>query len=254
MSSTLIWASSSDNSSAEDEIPRIVGGYRLGQHQYPYVAGYSSQQGDQLIFLCGASIISKTFVLTAAHCVDVKTNGLGVVRVGSLTKNQGGEVVKVKAAFVHELFKTQVDHDFALLQLEQPLKLSKTVKKVHLPEKNFEIPEGESVFVAGWGRLAEHGALSNQLMGIHLKVFNTKKCVEIYSNMEEQASKNNICTYVGQGKDACDGDSGGGLIHKSVIVGVVSFGEGCAREGVPGVYSKVSMVVDWIKEVMEKFS
>lgn len=238
----------SDNSSAEAEVPRIIGGTLIGANKYPHVAGYYANRYERLLFKCGASIISPTYLITAAHCVN-RNMDLGAIRAGSVFREKGGQVVNVKQAFLHELYKITPDHDFALLQLERPLELNRATKTIQLPEKNFEIKEGESVFVAGWGKLGENGLLSRRLMGVTLKVFNTKKCVKIYDNLQDTATENHICTF-SRHKDACNGDSGGGLIHKSILVGVVSFGHGCARDGIPGGFSKVSMVVDWIRRVM----
>jgi secreted trypsin-like serine protease len=106
--------------------------------------------------------------------------------------------------------------------------------------------------VAGWGSLEENGSISYTLQQIELTILSNKNqfCVKQISYKITQ-----FCAgYIQGGKDACQGDSGGPLMiyNRSTrtwhIAGIISYGYGCARTDYPGVYTRVSMFVDWINE------
>ena len=102
------------------------------------------------------------------------------------------------------------------------------------------------MIVAGWGDTTENGRTSNNLMHVTIPFVSNTACRNSYgSNIRDT----NICAGVA-GKDSCQGDSGGPGVYsnagKTSIVGVVSFGYGCARPGYPGAYTRVSSYIDWI--------
>lgn len=104
---------------------------------------------------------------------------------------------------------------------------------------------------AGWGRTSEGGSSSDALLKVEVPFVSANKCSASYPN---QITDRMICAGFDEGgKDSCQGDSGGPLVKGNgssrVLVGVVSWGEGCARPGKYGVYSKVSSVIDWINSV-----
>lgn len=123
--------------------------------------------------------------------------------------------------------------------------------------------EGISLYVAGWGRTEEQGMPSNILQQVALPVLKTEVCKDRYRKQNRLIDAVNqfnnavICVgYLEGGKDSCQGDSGGPLMRPSVqnnkVVyfqeGIVSYGIGCARQDVPGVYTRVSTFIDWISE------
>jgi trypsin len=110
------------------------------------------------------------------------------------------------------------------------------------------IAVGTNVVVTGWGRTSEGGSSSTTLRQVTVQIINQSTCNSAYS-AHGGVSSNMICAGVpGGGRDACQGDSGGPLIttNPRSLVGIVSWGVGCARPQFPGVYARVSSVCNWI--------
>lgn len=234
------------------EEPRIVGGRELGRSKYPYVVAYYVRRYGALEFQCGGSILTIHYVLSAAHCVD-NMEGQGAIRAGSLHRDRGGELIPISQTFVHPKYNsTFVSNDYALFKLKTPLRLGRNVRRIRLPPPNLIIPDGSKVFVTGWGQTSEGGSISKRLLGVPLKKIGVMECKKVYANLTSKITDMNICAQGAPGKDSCGGDSGGGLIYNSMIVGVVSFGVGCARPGVPGVYADTLKVLKWINDTIEK--
>jgi len=110
---------------------------------------------------------------------------------------------------------------------------------------------GQSVVVAGWGATSEGGSGSDQLLKLTVPVLSNSDCLTAYSGITNSM----VCAgYLTQsGKDSCQGDSGGPLTigtgTTARLVGVVSWGQGCARLGYPGVYARVSEVQSWVNSI-----
>ena len=110
------------------------------------------------------------------------------------------------------------------------------------------------LWVAGWGAVKESGPTAGILKEVSLPIIGAKKCKQLVDDPSFYTKKC-ICTgYPEGGQDACQGDSGGPLFHvnggQQILVGVVSWGEGCARKNSPGVFSRVSYYLNWMKSIM----
>lgn len=141
-----------------------------------------------------------------------------------------------------------IKNDIALIKTKSRLRLGrKNAKKVKLPRKNSE-PRGK-VLVSGWGLESENGTeVSDRLKVVRVPVVSRKKCKEAYGDI---LTKNMFCAGVLKkgDKDSCQGDSGGPAVNRvKRLVGIVSFGKGCAKPDYPGVYTKVSKYINWIKK------
>lgn len=230
-------------------VRRIVGGSPAVDHsEYSYSVAYLTHQNGRLQFQCGGSVLTKNFILSAAHCVNNEKSE-GVVRAGSLEKDTGGELVNIKKSIIHEKFNRQlIVYDFVLFLLDTPLQLSSTISTVSLPYPDLRIPNGSTFTVTGWGLLGEGSKSSNKLMAVELRKSSEEDCKSVYREEDIQVTDVHICAEGDPGKDTCNGDSGGGLVYGSMIVGVVSYGIGCSRPGVPGIYGDVRRVLSWINE------
>ncbi|XP_019868245.2 trypsin-1 isoform X2 [Aethina tumida] len=227
---------------------RIVGGQATGINRYPWVARivYDGR------FHCGASLLSSDYVLTAAHCVrKLKRSKIRIIlgdHDQSTTTDVPAKMRAVAAIIRHRNFDSDsYNHDIALLKLRKPVEFTKNIKPVCLP--TLSEPAGKTGTVVGWGRTAEGGMLPNIVQEVEVPILTLAQC----RAMKYRASR--ITSYMlcaGKGSmDSCQGDSGGPLLvhnkDKFEIVGIVSWGVGCARPGYPGVYTRVSKYLNWIK-------
>ncbi|KAM7074290.1 kallikrein-14-like, partial [Ciconia maguari] len=221
---------------------RIIGGRPCSINQRPFQVALI-KRGQ---ILCGGSLLSDQWVLTAAHCRqpirDVK------VLIGTDTLRDGtGQVRLVSRIQVHPAYNPyKNDNDFMLLKLNRPVQFNNNIKKIRLATR---CPiEGTTCTVSGWGTTQSPGAkLPKDLQCATIEVFGKEKCARAYGNA---VTPNMFCAGVPQGGiDSCQGDSGGPLVCNGVLQGVVSWGMAvCGRRGQPGVYSNVCRAVPWIRK------
>ena len=222
---------------------KIVGGVEASVGEFPFIV--SLQSGSHF---CGGSLIRKNWVLTAAHCVKGGTVRKILVGLHDQKNAVNAEVLTLKTIIAHPLYNTRtMEYDYALIQTNEdssyaPIALNPT-------EIGFGADEIMST-VAGWGTLREGSySLPAKLQKVDLPLVSTDECNKGYKG---QIKDTMLCAgYPQGGKDSCQGDSGGPLVANDVngdryLIGVVSWGQGCARANYYGVYSKVSAVYDWI--------
>ncbi|CAL4105092.1 unnamed protein product, partial [Meganyctiphanes norvegica] len=232
---------------------RIVGGQVAELHEWRWQAALRLRE-DNLQF-CGATLIADQWLLTAAHCmVNFQTSSV-TVSLGEHDKNTGSDTtatrhIGIKRSIIHPDYDTTTqENDIALLELESYTS-NTAIHPICLPTKNAASTfAGSTGTVTGWGTTSWQGQDSSHLQEVELPIITNTKC----SNDLEQYTITDkmICTYA-VGKDACQGDSGGPLVWKSPsghynLVGVVSFGYRCAETGYPGVYTRVTKYLPWIK-------
>jgi secreted trypsin-like serine protease len=229
-------SASADTSGAAAPVqPRIVGGNQASVADYPYAVYLTDLDGNQF---CGAVIVSRTAVATAAHCaLAMSRTKMHVVAGRQDKRSTGGVDLSVSRTWVQPDFSDPgKGNDIAVLTIRGSLPYQPV--KVADSGDTADYAPGTKATVLGWGRIADGGDRSDYLRSAVVPLATDKSCTASYGNYDP---KSMICAGYDQGGiDACQGDSGGPLVVGDTLIGIVSWGDGCAKAGKPGVYTRVS--------------
>ncbi|RDW58266.1 hypothetical protein BP5796_12196 [Coleophoma crateriformis] len=223
----------------------IVGGTTASLGEFPYIVSLSYSGSH----FCGGVLLNAYTVLTAAHCsVDYGASSVKV-RAGTLTWASGGTQVGVSSIVVHPSYNSDTtDNDIALWHLSSPLAASSTIGYATLPVQGSDPVVDTTTTTAGWGLLSESGStLPATLRKVSVPVISRATCRAEYGT--SAVTTNMFCAGLAAGgKDSCSGDSGGPIIDTStgVLLGLVSWGQGCAEAGYAGVYSRLGNYVTYV--------
>ncbi|XP_051687670.1 serine protease 52 isoform X2 [Oryctolagus cuniculus] len=229
----------------------VIGGEPASITDFPWQVGILSQG----YYLCGGTILSEWWILTASHCfIRANKSNLSIVHGTDDFNSTNLKKVQVDKLIMHSGFDSWIlDNDIALLLLKSPLRLDVKSTPICL-SKVTNIRKWSGCWVTGWGvtRAKSIGAPSSKLQKVDLKLMHWDTCFSVLPMF----TKNMLCARNSQGgKDSCQGDSGGPLIcHKKnnnsvwYQLGIVSWGAECGHKEIPGVYTKVSSYLSWIKK------
>ncbi|XP_049865464.1 trypsin delta-like [Pectinophora gossypiella] len=201
--------------------------------------------------ICGGSVITDRWLITAAHCLLRTRSSDLTVRLGSSWKTHGGEMYDVKNSFVHPRYvsKTKVN-DVGLVELYSQLRFSARVLPIRFVDKEARLKADSPAIVSGWGKLKEGGPSATYLQSTTIRTIAMKLCKRSGLDRKAIDPVSMFCagSFTQPSPDACQGDSGGPIVYNGVLIGVVSWGLGCARGNFPGVYSRLAnpIVWDWI--------
>lgn len=231
---------------------KIIGGVPAPPGSYPWQV--SMQRSDNHSHFCGGSVLNDRSIVTAAHCV-VKLRPTDVhVVAGTHVQTAASPRARVRQIVIHKQYQAKSwDYDVAVVVLENPLALGTAIQPIRPIIDAEELVLGETpLFVAGWGVTSEAGQTVSTLREISVPLVPTVDCNDPLS-YRGAVTDRMLCAglALGGGKDSCEGDSGGPLATRrsgseARLVGIVSWGEGCAKPGKPGVYARVSKFNAWI--------
>ncbi|XP_076011312.1 transmembrane protease serine 3 [Genypterus blacodes] len=234
---------------------RIVGGNfsRAGQFPWQVSLHYRNEH------LCGGSIISTTWILTAAHCMyGFSDPSMWSVHVG-LTEQpgHGAQSLAVEQIVYHARYRDKaLDYDIALMRLSESLHFNGLVEPICLPNYGEEFEEGTMCWISGWGATEDGGQGSLELRSAQVALISTKTCnqQQVYGGF---ISPWMLCAgYLEGGVDSCQGDSGGPLSCEDAsvwkLIGATSWGMGCAMPSKPGVYTRITQALSWVRQQMER--
>ncbi|KAL9907690.1 venom peptide isomerase heavy chain-like [Glossina fuscipes fuscipes] len=247
-------------------INRVVGGAVAKQGTYPWIAalGYRDMNGgggEILKFLCAGSLITLKYIVTSAHCINPN---LTIARLGAhdLMKvfESTARDYHIKTMKIHDNFDlVTIANDVAVIELTTEAHLSDFIAIICLPEGNHFLTHnfvGLRPFLAGWGASKHHGKTSFVLTDVQVPIVSRERCKQKYKsefNFLEFTEK--LLCAGSVNADACQGDSGSplmlpqlvGATYRYFLLGIVSYGYECARPNFPGVYTRISSYLDWIK-------
>lgn len=239
--------------------PKIVGGLytKAGDDPWQVALIRADKTGADRRPFCGGSLISAVWVVTAAHCVDNNTlhSDLDVLG-GTVDVGVGGIRANVAEIFVHPDYVpgTYPRNDIALLRLSSILSgpAIDAIPLVSPTNEAIALKDGALARVTGWGSLGEGGTPVRDLRYVQLRVFTNTDCNDPVAYNEKVKDEMVCAGFVKGGKDSCQGDSGGPLTvtleGEPQLVGIVSWGEGCAKPNRYGVYTRAPRFVEWIAD------
>uniref|UniRef100_A0A4X1VTX1 Peptidase S1 domain-containing protein n=1 Tax=Sus scrofa TaxID=9823 RepID=A0A4X1VTX1_PIG len=243
---------------------RIVGGKDSELGRWPW-------QGSLRMWgfhHCGASLLNRRWVLSAAHCFQDANPNEWTVQFGELTSSPSiwnlqayYNRYQVARIFLSPRYLGSSSFDIALLRLASSVTYSKHIQPVCVPASSSEFQNQTDCWVTGWGDITEDEVLPSPhtLQEVQVGIINATMCNHLFSlpDFRRNIWGDMVCAGDPQGgKDACFGDSGGPLACKKkglwYQIGVVSWGVGCGRPNRPGVYTNISMHYEWIRKIMAK--
>ncbi len=266
--------------------PRIINGNIVSEAQIPWqVALITSPLDPYQSYICSGSLVADRWVVTAAHCIEPleKQNSDYYILIGAqnLQSIQLGQIIKVKKGHIHEKYNNRIyDNDLALLELESAVDFIRCGKNCQTIDIINPTLEKQNALIASMTQIAGWGVLedcdnSQSLVCQHyagqmmrnpalypttlryttLKLANCLSSSSLYS--AQQITQNMLCAESPMQDtltDACYGDSGAGLtinnLEKPYLLGIASWGVGCAKVSYPGVYTRVTNYSDWVNNYL----
>ncbi|NWZ79042.1 ACRO protein, partial [Poecile atricapillus] len=242
----------------DNGMTRIVGGTGALPGAWPWIVSLQHPWAPDRGHWCGGSLIGTQWVLTAAHCFD-KFDNISMVYlvIGATQLTQpgpGAQIRSVKQLVIHEYYNpADMSYDIALLELDHPVQCSPYIQLACVPDATLRVSELQNCWVAGWGSTAARAQeSSDHLQEAKVQLIDVQLCNSSgwYAG---EIHTHNLCAGYPQGLiDTCQGDSGGPLMcqdnHADTwwVVGVTSWGKGCARAKHPGVYISTQFFNNWI--------
>lgn len=221
---------------------KVVGGEPASTDDFPWVVYLTDASGNQF---CGGTLAAPDKVVTAAHCVTGGPPEMTVVAGRDDKLSSDGDEVGVRGTWVHPDYQQATSgSDVAVLTLERDL--PQTPLQLAQPQDSGLYEPGQEATVLGWGSTSEGGTPSRTLRQATPPITTDQQCSDAYNGQYDPEAM--VCAGLpAGGVDSCQGDSGGPLVVDDRLIGIVSWGNGCARPGQPGVYTRVASYYDEVQ-------
>ncbi|XP_063809780.1 enteropeptidase [Pseudophryne corroboree] len=235
---------------------KIVGGTNAAVGAWPWIVAlyYNERQ------VCGASLVNNEWLVSAAHCVYGRNlipsfwrAVLGMHDSINLTFPPAKTILIDQIVINPRYNRRTKDSDIVMMHLEFKVNYTDYIQPVCLPDSPQAFPTGMNCSIAGWGRMESQGTIPTILQEANVPLITNEKCQQ--QMPEYNITNSMVCAgYEEGGTDTCQGDSGGPLMcqaeNRWFLVGVTSFGYGCAQPNRPGVYARVTTFSDWIQSFL----
>lgn len=260
---------------------KIVNGQPVADYQAQWqVALISNVLQPYTSIFCSASLLTEKWLVTAAHCAE-RSNGktfYAVIGTTDLLNTQTAQIISIKQRMVHPKYNPEnFDNDIALLELDQSIDFAacgqrcRSISWINAHDEALYAVVAVKTWVHGWGVIHDckqditacteqektfEALYPSKLQQAELKIVN---CLAQNSlHQPEQITSSMMCAESITKKDpsdTCEGDSGSGLImynslFEPVLLGITSWGNGCAQQGYAGVYTRLAIFDDWLKSVI----
>ncbi|XP_066931149.1 chymotrypsinogen 2-like [Clytia hemisphaerica] len=242
---------------------KIVGGSESKPGYWPWQVQVDNTGRDNKRYWCGGTLLNEDWIMSAAHCFerDPTPKNYSVYLGEHDIDVDESHQQKYEIAEIHmhpEYNSSSYNSDLALLRLKRKARFSKYARPACLPDDTVQFYSGEECYVTGWGDTTQGGNQSHILLQAKTPLVPQSVCQMSLQNYT--ITSRMVCAgYRMGGVDSCQGDSGGPLVCRKrnkilgmdqwYLWGVVSWGIGCARPEMYGVYAKVNTMSDWIKTV-----
>ncbi|HEU0089436.1 MAG TPA: serine protease [Pseudonocardiaceae bacterium] len=226
--------------------PRIVGGQSAHPTEYPWMVALTTTASKSPY--CGGALVSPDRVLTAAHCISgYELSSVRVIAGRTDLRSDDGAERSLLRAWVHPDFRSPTEGaDVAVLTLDREV----PYRTLPLETDQSAYRAGVPATVLGWGYTSEGGPTSPVLRSAEVPLVADSDCAGIYREFNPRTM---VCAGDPEGGvDACYGDSGGPLVADGRLIGITSWGSGCARAHTPGVFVRVASYVSDIDAALSE--
>ncbi|NXX21800.1 FA7 factor, partial [Podargus strigoides] len=250
---TARFAQTNISSASEHDDSRITGGTLCHRGHCPWQVIRVFQD----VGFCGGTLISSRWVVTAAHCLDLVRPHHVTIGEYHYQREFQEQKIAVERSWTHPHYDpNDYNSDIALLYLSRDVVFNEYAVPICLPSPALGTllsAEGTVGTVSGWGATHDTGSTLRFLMKVRLPIVSMESCQQATARL---VTDNMFCAgHATEAADACKGDSGGPFTvsyHNTwFLLGIVSWGEGCAERGNYGVYTRVANYIPWIKETVE---
>ncbi|XP_045451471.1 collagenase-like [Melitaea cinxia] len=223
---------------------RIIGGQVSALGANPHLAGLQIELFNGQRSVCGASLISNTRLVTAAHCWSSPTTTARtfVVILGSVNYNSGGVRIRTSNVVMHPRYMNfEALNDVAVIRISH-VNFNNNIRPVALATGSNQYV-GVTAVAAGFGRTSDTGSVSSVARHVSLQVIDNETCARTFRDARDPSI---LCTSNSGGRSPCGGDSGGPLAVGNTLIGIANFvsARGCAAG--PAAFARVTYFASWL--------